>query len=128
MAAKKQKKRNDNESPLYFPWMVMCNSCSNPKSRDYKNLGAKGIYVCDEWKNNFRAFEEWSIRNGWEQGLKIDRYDLDGPFCPENCAWGEIKREEPEPEVVEEPVVQVKKKRVRKLKKGQTTLLDFFDS
>lgn len=115
----KFKQNKDNESPLYFPWMVMCNGCSNPKSRDYPRLGAKGIYVCDEWRNDFKAFEAWSRRNGWEDGLKIDRYDLDGPFSPDNCAWGTIKREAPEP---------VRRKIIPSLSNGQTILSDFLDN
>ena len=126
MATKKAKKPKDNESPLYFPWMVMCNSCSNPHAKAYKDLGARGIFVCDEWKDDFKAFEEWSLKHGWEDGLKIDRYDLDGPFSPDNCAWGKIKREAPEPDVVIAPVLlKPKEREVPKLEKGQTTLLQF---
>ena len=123
MAAKKQKKRNDNESPLFFPWLVMNNSCTNPHARGYKDLGGKGITVCDEWKDDFPAFEQWSMRHGWEDGLKLMREDPDGPFSPDNCYWGKERIEKTET-AVPEPVVS-KKKRRRKLKKGQTTLLDF---
>jgi hypothetical protein len=90
-------------------------------------LGAKGIYVCDEWKNDFKAFETWSKRNGWQEGLKIDRYDLDGPFSPDNCAWGTIKRDSSEP--VEKPLIQpARRKIVPSLPNGQTSLRDFLEN
>lgn len=61
--------------------------CYSTKFREYKNYGGKGIVVCDEWKNDFEAFRNWALNNGYSDTLSIDRIDNNKNYEPDNCKW-----------------------------------------
>lgn len=67
-------KRLKKKQPrLYRIWDGMKQRCYNKNDKDYKYYGAKGITVCNEWINNFEAFMEWSLENGYRDDLTIDK-------------------------------------------------------
>lgn len=72
---------------IYEIWCGMKSRCYNTDKKSYAKYGARGITVCDEWKNNFEAFYEWAISNGYEADLSIDRIDPNKEYCPSNCRW-----------------------------------------
>ena len=43
--------------------------------------------MCETWRNDFDAFEEWALVNGYNDDLLIDRIDNEKGYCPNNCRW-----------------------------------------
>ena len=61
--------------------------CYDVNDKNYMTYGGKGIRVCQEWLDNPELFEEWSLENGYEDNLTIDRIDSTKDYCPDNCRW-----------------------------------------
>lgn len=65
----------------------MMRRCYNEKSVAYKDYGAKGITVCDEWHDR-ENFKKWCRENGYEKGLRLERIDGSKGYEPSNCRFG----------------------------------------
>lgn len=78
---------------LYFVWQNMRKRCDSPTCHKYQNYGARGISVCDEWKD-FKVFCKWAKQNGYADGLSLDRIDNNGNYEPSNCRWADMKTQQ----------------------------------
>ena len=78
---------------LHGVWNTMKQRCQNPKSRDFKYYGLRGISVCDAWQD-YMVFRSWALASGYKEGLTIDRVDPNGNYTPDNCRWISIQEQQ----------------------------------
>jgi len=72
-------------TPEYHSWASMITRCYNQKSKSYKSHGAKGVGVCDRWRNSFENFiADMGPR---PPGHSLDRICNTGSYTPKNCRW-----------------------------------------
>lgn len=80
--------RKQGESfPVYRAWQSMKARCHNKTNKDFYLYGARGISVCNEWRNDFAAFYKY-IGNRPSKKHSLDRYpNKNGDYEPENVRW-----------------------------------------
>lgn len=74
-------------------WVGMIARCYRTGATSFKNYGAKGISVCEDWQD-YKVFKEWAYGSGYEDHLTLDRYpNKKGNYEPGNCRWATYKQQ-----------------------------------
>lgn len=93
---KRRATHNKSRSRLYNIYYGMRKRCYTNTHKFYSDYGGRGIIICDEWLNKhhgFQSFCEWALNNGYDDTLTLERLNVDGNYCPENCTWVSRKRQ-----------------------------------
>lgn len=74
----------------YKTWESMRQRCNNPNDPSYDNYGGRGIKICPEWNSFPRFLSDMGER---PKGTSLDRIDVNGDYCKENCHWATAKEQ-----------------------------------
>jgi hypothetical protein len=91
---------------LYDRWRTIKKKCYRPNATNYQWYGAKGVGMYEAWINDFKAFYDFCIDNGWKQGLEIARHGDTGNYEPGNIKFVT-------PEENHEELLQRQRKQIR---------------
>ncbi len=78
---------------IYKIYVDMRQRCLNPSNRRFYRYGGRGIKICDEWIEDFMAFYQWAISNGYRDDLSIERVNNNGNYEPANCTWATMEEQ-----------------------------------
>lgn len=87
----KYHKHKLSHTKLWDTYYGMKSRCYDKTDKRYSDYGGRGIEICPEWLENFENFVSWSLENGFDDNLQIDRIDNDSGYSPRNCRWISIK-------------------------------------
>ena len=78
----------DQRLPEYFVWGTMIQRCCNPRCREYRHYGKRGIRVCPRWlaADGFPNFLRDVGRQPYPRA-SLNRIDNDGHYEPGNVRW-----------------------------------------
>ena len=85
---------NGTGTRLYRIWSSMKQRCKYEHHKCFFRYGGRGITVCNTWEENFAAFRDWALENGYADNLTLDRIDVNGNYEPSNCRWVTMKTQQ----------------------------------
>ena len=81
-----------SQTLIYLIWKSMIKRCENPRDKDFKHYGGRGIKVCGRWRSSFENFYV-DVGNPPE-GKTLDRWpDNDGDYEFTNFRWASPKQQ-----------------------------------
>lgn len=80
------KRHGMSNTPEFHAWVNAKRRCHNPRSQMYPHYGARGIEMCQEWRDSFEAFYQYvgPRPTNWHS---LERIDNDGNYEPGNVRW-----------------------------------------
>lgn len=79
-------KHGKSRTKEYGAWNTMIQRCYNASNKRYSRYGARGIIVCERWRNSFENFLA-DMGPAPSSAHTLDRKDNNDNYCPENCQW-----------------------------------------